>query len=228
MQAMATPRFFSGSRSSSGSTTSSVSAMMRAQLKKDKKINFAEINKKLLQNKLMEAKLKAMTGEKKSVPSMVGGRTDPPSGEGRTKRSQEIIKMVMQREKDKADKAAKKAVTVEAKRLVNGKVDEKGRIYDSAGNLIGKVNLKNGNMSTSYGQHIGVYKAKSYMTKMAMEQAINKNSPFLINQRKMIEVKKQEQIQQEAKAREQSNNFWGASGKDIWGNPIADFFGNLL
>jgi len=230
MQAMATPRFFSGSRDSggrSGSTANTVSTMMRAQLKKDKKINFAEINKKLLQNKLMEAKLKAMSGEKNSAPSMVGGRAAPPAA-GKSGRSQAIIQMVMQREKMKAEKAARKAVSVEAARFVNGKIDTKGRIYDLAGNLVGKVNLKNGQMSTNYGQSIGIYKAKSYMTKMAIEQAIVKNSPFLINQRLQMEKKRQELLQQEAAARAQPNNFWGSSGKDIWGNPIADFFGNLF
>lgn len=225
---MATPRFFSGSRSSSGTGNSSVSAMIRAQLKKDKKVNFAEINKKLLQNKLMEAKLSVLSGEKKAPQSMVGGRAAPPT-EGKSKRSEAIIKMVMQREKMKAEKAARKAVNVEAARFVNGKIDSKGRIYDVAGNLVAKVNVKNGQMTTNYGQSIGVYKAKSYMTKVAIEQAIVKNSPFLINQRAQMEKKRQEQIQQEAAAHDaQPNNFWGSSGKDVWGNPIADFFGNFF
>lgn len=229
MQPMATPRFFSGSRDSGGKgSTSSVSAMMRAQLKKDKKVNFAEINKKLLQNKLMEAKLSALTGEKKAPQSIVGGRSAPPTTEGRSKRTDAIVKMVMQREKAKAEKAARKAVNVEAARFVNGKIDSKGRIYDVAGNLVAKVNVKNGQMTTNYGQSIGVYKAKSYMTKIAIEQAIVKNSPFLINQRAQMEKKRQEQLQQEAAARAQPNNFWGSSEKDVWGNPIADFFGNLF
>jgi hypothetical protein len=226
MQAMVMVRFFSGSRNSSdkgGGKTASASGMMREQLRKGKKIDQAENYKKLLQQKLAEAKFRAATGEKKDF-SMLGSGSAPVQ---RSKRSQDIIEIIAKRELAREQKKLKKAVVVEARKLSNGRIDEKGRVFDAAGNVVVRVNLKNGNMSTIYGQSIGRYIPKSYLTKMAIENAITKNSPYLINQRKMVEVQRQERLQEEH-ARAQNNSVWNAPQRDLWGNPIADFFGNFF
>ena len=216
-------RFFSGSRESSGKG-GAASTVMREQLKKGGKINLAENYKKILQRKLAEAKLKAASGEGNKFSMMGSGAAPQP----RSKRALAIVKMMAERDLAKEAKKARKAVVVEAKRLANGSIDAKGKIYDSAGNIVARVNLKNGNMTTMYGQSIGHYAPKSYMTKMAIEQAIAKNSPYLLNQRKMLEAKKQEQAQQSSQQNNASSHFWNAPQNDIWGNPISDFFGRFF
>lgn len=216
-------RFFSGSRESSGKG-GAASTVMREQLKKGGKVDLAENYKKMLQKKLAEAKLKAASGEGNKF-SMIGSGAAP---QPRSKRAQAIVKMMAERDLAKEAKKARKAVVVEAKKFANGSINDKGKIYDSAGNVIAQVNLKNGNMTTMYGQSIGHYVPKSYMTKIAIEQAITKNSPYLLNQRKMVEAKKQEQSQQSTSSHSQSNHFWNAPQNDIWGNPISDFFGKFF
>jgi len=206
-------RFFSGSREG-GSKSGAASTIMREQLRKGKKADLSENYKKILQRKLQEAKLKAASGEKQGF-SMLGKGAIPPQ---RSKRAEQVIKMMAERELAKEAKKAAKVVVVEAQRLANGRIDDKGRIYDTAGNMVAKVNLKNGNMTTMYGQSIGRYVHKSYLTKVAIEQAIMKNSPFLINQRRMQDLKVQEQRNHEAQASTQNNSFWNAPQHDIWGN----------
>lgn len=203
-------RFFSGSRDSGTKKSGSASSMMMDQLRKGKRINVAENYKKILEQKLAEARLKAASGEKQNF--SIFSRQGAPKEQ--SKRTQEIVKMMLEREKMKKEKEARKAVYVKSQRLANGKIDEKGRVYDIAGNLVGKVNPKNGNISTAYGMVVGKYKEKSYSTKVALENLIHKNSPFLINQRRLQDIKQREAMS--------NTSFWGGvSGHDIWGNPIS-------
>ncbi len=221
-------RFFSGSRDG-GNKSSSVSSYLREQLRKgagkNGTLNMAEIQKKMLEKKMFEAKFKS-AGEGKRNFSMIGNTA--PTQQRTGSRAAKAMEMLKQMEIQKEAKKQRKAVTVEAQRLGNGKIDAKGRVYDTAGNMVAKVNLKNGQITTSYGQFIGMYKAKSYLMKNALEQAITKNSPFLINQRKMQEMQKQQQLQQASQQESASAHFWSAPQHDIWGNPITDFFGRFF
>lgn len=217
-------RFFSGTRSGSGKG-GAASQAMRERLKKGGTESASETYKKMLKQKLAEAKMKAASGEKSAFATF-GKVGQAPV---RSKKAQEMMKQMALQQQIKENKKAKKAVIVEAKRLMNGNIDKKGRVFDIAGNQVAQVNLKNGAISTIYGQHVGIYKEKSYMTKMALEEAINKNSPYLINQRKLIAQQAQGGMPQIGAGFAQTHTtdvFGNAAGGNVWGNANTDVWGN--
>lgn len=223
---MGSSRFFSGSRTASGKG-GAASKAMREQLKKGGTIDASENYKKMLKDKLNEAKLKAASGEKSAFSSFGGNVGKRPQ---RSKRAEETMKLMALQQQMKEEKKAKKAVVVEPKRLVNGTIDKKGRICDISGAQVGQINLKNGAITTIYGQHIGVYKGKSYMTHMAIQEAINKNSPYLINQRKIIEQQKLQNAPQFGGgfAQTEHKDIFGNEAGNVWGEPPRDIWGNIM
>ncbi|MGE3713631.1 MAG: hypothetical protein AB7F82_03765, partial [Alphaproteobacteria bacterium] len=74
----------------------------------------------------------------------------------------------------------------------NGSITSKGRIFDVAGNQVAYVNTKNGKMQAMNGWSIGKYKPRSIQTNLAIQDAINKYSPYYINLRKMQQMQQGE------------------------------------
>lgn len=72
-----------------------------------------------------------------------------------------------------------------------GRLDKKGQIWDEAGNLVFRVNTKNGVIKTMNGMGIGKYKAKSFMNQMMITDAIRKYSPYFIKLRQMEMLQQQ-------------------------------------
>lgn len=203
---MGTVRYFSGTRDKGESA--SASHIMRDQIRKGGKVT-PELYKKMVQEKLKQAKLKASTREHNY--SMYGKMLQKAS---RSKSAQKTLKLVAALELQKEIKKMRKEVVIEVRRYINGKIDAKGHIRDNMGNIVAKVNLKNGAITTMWGQYIGIYKPKSFLVKTKIEETINKNSPFLINQRAAL--LKQQQQQNTAP----TLNVWSNTATDIWGRPI--------
>jgi hypothetical protein len=100
-------------------------------------------------------------------------------------RAEQALKEVAMKKAAKEQKKMRKMVIVQPQNFSNGHIDKKGQIFDIAGNMVGRVNTKNGAMSLTSGWSIGKYKPKSYMTKLLIEQAINKHSPYFVKLRLM-------------------------------------------
>jgi hypothetical protein len=132
-------------------------------------------------------------------------------------------------ELQKEIKKIRKEVVIEVRRYINGKIDAKGHIRDNMGNIVAKVNLKNGAITTMWGQYIGVYKPKSFLVNNKIEDVINKNSPFLINQRAALLKQQQQQQQNSAPYLDiwsrTATDVWGNVPLNVWGNPQADIWG---
>lgn len=224
-------RFFSGARDNTGKNASSTTKLLRDELRKRGRIT-PETYKKIIQQKLNEAKAKASSKESSSF-SMFGKMAQNKST--RSASAEKTIKFMAEEALLKAAAKVRKEVIIEVKRFFNGNIDKKGKIYDVAGNLVAQVNLKNGAITTIYGQNLGVYKAKSYLTTAAITDAINKNSPFLLNQRKAIEAQKNAQTGAtlDVWSRTQTDvwgnakgDAWGRSATDVWGRTQTDSWGN--
>ena len=175
-------RFFGGSRNNTGDSASSTTKIMRDELRKKGKIT-PEAYKRILQQKLNEAKAKAGSRESSSF-SMCGNMAQ--NKRKLTKGAEDTLKLMADMQLKKELKKAAKEVVIEVRRFTNGRIDDKGKIFDYAGNLVARVNLKNGAMSTIYGQYIGFYKPKSFTVAANITEAINKNSPFLLTKEKLL------------------------------------------
>jgi hypothetical protein len=176
---MGTTRYFSGSRHSG--QRSVANEMMRFEMQKKGKLPAAERYKRLLKKKLEENQKKAMLG-RKSTFSLAGSKK---SEQQMSKRAQEALKEISARKAAKQAKIDRNMVIVQPKNFSNGHINKKGQISDIAGNVVGTVDRKNGNMATSLGWKFGKYKPKNYMTDLAITGAINNFSPYYINLRKM-------------------------------------------
>ncbi len=225
-------RFFSGARNNAGSGKSTTSKFIREEIRKRGKVT-PETYKRLLQQKLNDAKAEVKNKDRSSF-SMFGKVVQ--KKREITKGAEKTLELLAQMEVEKALKKARQEIIIEDRRFTNGKIDTKGRIYDQMGNIVAQVNMKNGSMTTIYGQYIGMYKPKSHLVNTAITEAINKNSPFLINQRKVIEMQKnaasltatldvwsrtQTDVWGNAKS-----NVWGSSAVDVWGRTQMDSWGN--
>ncbi len=177
---MSTVRHFTGSRE--GSKHSIAKEILQLEMQKKGKLP-AEMRYKLIfKRKQEEAREKAMKAQSaqgsNSAGKMVGQRK-------MSERAEQALKEMSMKKAAKEQKKLRKLVIVQPQNFSNGSINKKGQIFDLAGNMIGQVNTKNGNMSVSSGWSIGKYKPKSYMTKLMIEQAINKHSPYFIQQRKL-------------------------------------------
>lgn len=177
---MSTIRHFSGNRATSKNSVAR--EILILEMQKKGKLPAAMRYKMIFKRKQEESRAKAAQGYGKQIAGasgqLVGQRKMS------TKAEQALKEMAMK----KAAKEAKKLrqmVIVRPQNFKNGRIDAKGQIFDIAGNLVGRVNTKNGAMSASTGWGIGKYKPKSYMTTLLIEQAIDRYSPYFIQQRKL-------------------------------------------
>ncbi len=215
-------RFFSGARNNSGKGVSSTTKLLRDELRKKGRIT-PETYKKIIQQKLNEAKAKAGSRENSSF-NMFGKMAQ--NKREHSVKAQKTIQFMAEEALMKAAAKLRKEVIIEVRRFFNGNIDKKGKIYDVAGNIVAQVNLKNGFITTVYGQNLGVYKPKSYLTVAAITDAINKNSPFLINQRKTIEMQKNAQpVAQLDVWSRTPTDVWGNAKTDVWGRTATDIWG---
>lgn len=215
-------RGFTGSRNGTSGSSSIAIKVIRETLRKGGSIN-EETFKKIVKLKMeyeAEARAKAFSAGGGSKASMMGkmAQNKPLSSS-----AQKTMELVEKMRLEKKAKKAKKEVVIVARRFSNGKIDDKGRIRDTAGNIVAKVNLKNGTMTAINGQNMGVYNAKSAATANAIVDAINKNSPFLINQRNALLAQKRqdEQSYYDSQSASSTSYFWSSSQTDVWGNPMS-------
>lgn len=219
-------RNFTGARSGGGSQVAF--KIIRKTISKGGRINEGTF-RKIVDAKLSEAR--ANIGTKvKDRPSMFGKL----QSKRRSKKAEETLEMVNRMREEKAVRKANKEVVIEVRRFINGKIDEKGRIKDITGNVVAKVNLKNGAMSDIMGQYIGLYQPKSQTVVNKIEATINRLSPYLIAQRAAAQKQKEAF---EILARGGNSNdlnvwsrtptdIWGRSvNTDVWGRPKTDIWG---
>jgi hypothetical protein len=218
---MAGGRFFSGSRSGDAKG-GAASRALKEQLSKGVRGAVKLDYQKMVKQKLDEARYASK--ENKQSFGMVG----TPGTVKRSAKAEKAMKMLADQHAAKEAKKNRKAVVVEARRLRNGKVDDKGRVFDMAGNQVAKINLKNGDMTNMYGMSIGKYKQKSMMTINTLIDVIEKNSPYLINQRKMLLLQQQQQQQQAALTAQGNSSVYGSSSAGMWGEETRDIWGNIV
>lgn len=144
----------------------------------------AEMRYKLIfKRKQEEAKEKAL----KTMSHSTGNGAGKMVGQRKmSERAEQALKEMSMKKAAKEQKKLRRMVIVQPQNFSNGSINKRGQIFDLAGNIIGQVNSKNGNMSVTSGWAIGKYKPKSYMTKLLIEQAIDKHSPYFIQQRKLL------------------------------------------
>lgn len=161
---------------------SAASEIIRYEMQKKGKLSPTERYKRIMKKKLLENKNAAALANKS-----VGFRL-PGSLQQERKMSAQAEKAMKEMAAKKAAKQAKadrRAVIIQPRNFSNGNLNKKGQIFDIAGNMVGQVNKKNGKMATMNGWSIGQYKPKSFGTNNAIQDAINKYSPYYINLRKM-------------------------------------------
>jgi len=173
-------RHFDGGRG--GTRMGAASEMMRLEIQKKGKMPAAQRYKRIVAKKLEENKKKAMGDAYKKPFSLSGKIMDVRKMSART---EQVLKEIAERKAKKLAKAEREMVIVQPRNFHNGRITAKGDIYDIEGNMVAKVNIKNGKMATMTGWSIGKYKAKSMWTNLAIQDAINKYSPYFINLRKM-------------------------------------------
>lgn len=179
---MSTIRHFSGSRERGKKSIAREILQLEAQ--KKGKLPTEMRYKLIFKRKQEEAREKAMEAmaAKESSSSSSGKMV---TGRKMSERAEQALKEIAMKKAAKEQKKLRRMVIVEPMNFSNGSINKKGQIFDIAGNIVGQVNLKNGNMSASNGWSIGKYKPKSYLTKLLIEQAINKYSPYFVQQRKL-------------------------------------------
>ncbi|MEZ5690924.1 MAG: hypothetical protein R3D71_04575 [Rickettsiales bacterium] len=186
--------------------------VMREAIKKDGKIT-PETFKKLMDMKISEAKARIASGEGHKF--SMGGQLS--QNRKRSKSAEKTMELMAMMELEKEMKKERKRVEIEVRGFINGRINKKGDISDQMGNVVAKVNLKNGMITTIYGQMVGQYKPKSYPVVSKIVDIINKNSPYLANQRKAEEARKAGG-NIHGPATPQGVNVWSSTGTDVWGN----------
>lgn len=157
--------------------------MKRLKSMDKQKESSTERFKRLLSEKMEKSK-QALEYERQGKPGR-GGMLGASTHRGISKGAQDALKQMAMKKAAKEAKALRKMVLVSPKTFYNGKITQKGKIYDIADNLIGQVNTKNGKIVVQGGT-IGRYKSgKSYFTNMLIQDSINRYSPYFINMRKM-------------------------------------------
>ena len=178
---MSNVRHFGGDREAKGKKTIA-QEIMRIEADKKGKLSAEQRYKLIFKRRLEESKQKDMlqriqNGKKGEL---VGGRK-------MSDRAEKALKEMAAKKAGKEAKKLRKMVIVEPAFFSNGQLKKTGKIYDIAGNTIGKVNTKNGKMSTNFGGVFGKYKPKSYYTKLLIQEAINKHSPYIQQQQRLLQ-----------------------------------------
>jgi len=186
---MVSPRYFGGNRT--GVRSQAASELMRFEIMKKGKLPPAERYKRIMKKKLEENKEKALGAAYKKPFSL----SDKIDIKKLSPRAEQAMKEIAMKKARKLAKAERQMVIIEARNFQNGSINKKGEIFDIAGNMIGKVNTKNGVIATNNGWGIGKYKPKSMMTNMAITEAINKHSPYYINLRRQQMLQAQGQME---------------------------------
>ena len=166
----------------SGGRVGAASELMRLEIQKKGKMPAAQRYKRLMKQQLEENKKEALGASYKkpfSFSDKIGG------GGKMSARAEQALKEIAMKKAAKLAREERQMVIVQPRNFINGRLTKKGEIYDVAGNIVGKVNSKNGKMTTNTGWGFGRYKPKSMMTDMKITDAINKHSPYFIQQRKM-------------------------------------------
>lgn len=177
---MSTVRHFTGSRE--GGKRSIAKEILQLEIQKKGKLPAQLRYKLIFKRKQEEAKEKAM----KAMNAQGGGNAGRLVSQRKmSPRAEQALKEMSMKKAAKEQKKLRRMVIVQPQNFTNGHIDKKGQIFDIAGNMIGRVNTKNGSMSLNSGWSIGKYKPKSYMTTLLIEQAINKHSPYFIKLRQM-------------------------------------------
>lgn len=187
LQIMANTRFFNGGRSDSG-RIGAASEIMRFEIQKKGKLAPGDRYKRIMKKKLDESK-KAALGTAYKKPFSLSGKITGLSK--MSARTEQALKEIAERKARKEAKAERQMVIIQPRNYTNGTLNKKGDIYDVAGNLVAKVNAKNGKISTSSGWSVGKYKSKSMFTTMVIQGTIDKYSPYFINMRRMQMMQQQ-------------------------------------
>jgi hypothetical protein len=176
---MSTIRHFTGSREFG--KKSIAKEILQLEMQKKGKLP-AEMRYKLIfKRKQQEAKEKAA----KAMSQGSGASGRMVTQRKMSEKAEQALKEIAMKKAAKEQKKLRRMVIVQKQNFSNGMVNEKGQIFDIAGNIVGNINLKTGKMAVNSGWSIGKYKPKSYMTKLLIEQAINKHSPYFIKQRQL-------------------------------------------
>lgn len=207
-------RNFVGARAGGGSQVSY--KIIRKTISKGGRINEGTF-RKIVSAKLSEARAN-MGKNGRDRPSMFGKIGQ---NKRRSRKAEETLEMVNKMREEKAIRKANKEVVIEVRRFINGKIDEKGRIKDITGNVVGKVNIKNGAMTDITGQYIGAYQSKSQAVVNKIEAMINRVSPYYIAQRAAQQKQKEALETLLSGGNNNSNNLdvWSRTPVDIWGRP---------
>jgi len=176
---MSTIRFFNGGRGTGG--RSIAGEIMRIEVQKKGKMPSADRFKYIFKKRLEENKKKALGGK------TVGFSFPTSFKEARqmSKKAEIALKQMAQKKATKEAKALRQMVIVQPRVFPNGRIVRDGKIFDVAGNIVAKVNTKNGKMATMMGWSLGKYKPRSASTNAVIYDAIDKYSPYYINLRKM-------------------------------------------
>jgi hypothetical protein len=154
--------------------------IMRFEIQKNGKLPAADRYKLILKKKMEENK-KALDQKTKSSFSIFNVK----EARKMSKKAEDALKQVAARKAAKEAKAMRQMVVVQPRTYPTGTLDRKGQIFDVAGNIVAKVNTKNGKISTLTGWGLGKYKPKSIMTDLLVQDTISKFSPYFIQQRKL-------------------------------------------
>lgn len=178
---MDTIRHFNGTREFG--KKSIAREILQIEMQKKGKLPAQMRYKMIFKRRQEEAKEKALKAMDQQMASSAGKMV---SQRKMSSRAEQALKEVAMKKAAKEQKKLRQMVIVQPQHFSNGHIDKKGQIFDIAGNMVGRVNSKNGRMSLVNGWSIGKYKPKSYMTKLLIEEAINKHSPYFIKQRLML------------------------------------------
>lgn len=215
---MGTVRYFGGSRGDN--TKNPAIDLKKLEILKKGKLP-ANIRYKYILKKKQEAKMGINTDSLGNYKKLLGqsleqfDKTSKVTGRKSSKRALQALREMAMKKAAKENKALRQMVVVQRQNFHNGSVDAKGRIYDVASNQVGQVNLKNGRMAAMNGWAIGKYKAKSVRTNLAIQDAINKYSPYYINLRKM-----QQMQQTQGMGTQEVINLYGFGGNNT--NPTGE------
>lgn len=207
---------------------------MQKGAKKAGDINAEERYNELYKEKLAELRNDALKGAKYTF-NLPG--TDPAQCKELSKGAQEIIQKIAEKKAKQAEKRAKKAstVSINAKYFTGhqgGRIDGKGKIYDSAGQCILEVDKVSGKIkNTRTGNIVGNYNANSTYSEHRICELIAKHSTT--NNNGWYAGAAGHGAQQPSggvwgKSTEScgNGNIWGSSGNNsggnIWGNSSDD------
>ncbi len=178
-------RGFSGSRYSSGNGKLSEAAKLkRMEIMRGGKLPMTSADRyKRIMKKKMEEHQQQVSLRSSRVMS---------------KKAQEALKQMAMKKAAKEEKELRQMVIIKPRMLGDaGRIDEKGRVYDVANNLVLKVDgKKKGAIRTMGGMTLGRYKPKSGLSNMLLGDNIKKYSPYFIKLKQM--QMQQQMLEQQA------------------------------